>query len=107
MSPDSKHMSKFMCRPNIIVYLDIKPETSMKRIKLRSRDVENGISLDYLQMLYREYEVFIEEIAKTIPVIRVDWESFHDADEVAQMIEREYLKTSFLREAAWSPVRGV
>ena len=28
-----KHMSNFMCRPNIIVYLDIKPETSFKRIQ--------------------------------------------------------------------------
>ena len=53
-----KHMSNFMCRPNIIIYLDIKPETSMKRIEMRSRDVESGISLEYLEMLYREYEVF-------------------------------------------------
>ena len=102
-----KHMSKFMCRPNIIIYLDIKPQTSMSRIKLRSRDVENGISLDYLEMLYKEYEVFIEEIARTIPVIRVDWEQFHNADEVAQMIQREYLKATFLKQASWSPVRGV
>ena len=27
-----KHMSNFMCRPNIIIYLDIQPETSMERI---------------------------------------------------------------------------
>ena len=102
-----KHMSNFMCRPNIIVYLDIKPETSFKRIQMRSRDVESGISMDYLNMLYQEYEVFIEDIARSIPVIRVPWEEFRDANEMAAMIEREYLKTSFIRSISWTPVRGV
>jgi deoxyadenosine kinase len=102
-----RHMSNFMCRPNIIVYLDIQPETSFSRIQQRSRNVESGISLEYLQMLYKEYESFISEIARTIPVIRVSWEQFHDADEMARMIEREYLEMSFIRNAEWSPVRGV
>ncbi len=100
-----KHMSNFMCRPNIIIYLDIKPETSMERISMRNREVESGIGLDYLQMLYREYEVFIEDIARTIPVIRVPWEQFRDANEMAEMIEREYLETSFLRQVQWKPTR--
>ncbi len=102
-----KHMSNFMCRPNIIVYLDIKPETSFNRIQMRSRDVESGISLEYLEMLYREYEVFIEEIGKTIPVIRVPWEEFRSAEDMAKLIEREYLDLSFIRSASWSPIRGV
>lgn len=102
-----RHMSNFMCRPNIIVYLDIKPETSMERIQMRSRDVENGVSLEYLQMLYQEYELFIEDIARRMPVIRVSWEQFRDADEMALMIEREYMNTSFLRSVEWTPVRGI
>ena len=102
-----KHMSNFMCRPNLIVYLDIKPETSFKRIQMRSRDVESGISMEYLEMLYQEYEIFIEEIAKTIPVIRVPWEEFRGADEMAKMIEQEYIKLSFVRQVSWTPVRGV
>ena len=100
-----KHMSNFMCRPNIIVYLDIKPETSMERIAMRNREVESGIGLDYLQMLYQEYEDFIEDISRTIPVIRVPWEQFRDANEMAEMIEREYLETSFLRQVQWKPTR--
>ena len=100
-----KHMSNFMCRPNIIVYLDIKPETSFKRIQMRSRDVESGISMDYLNMLYKEYEIFIEDIARSIPVIRVPWEDFRDANEMAVMIEREYLKTSFIRSVSWTPAK--
>ena len=102
-----KHMSNFMCRPNMIVYLDISPETSMSRINERSRDVESGISLDYLKMLQQEYETFIENIARTIPVIRVSWEKYRDANEMAEVIEREYMNTSFIREVSWTPMRAV
>ncbi len=101
-----RHMSNFMCRPSVIVYLDVKPERSMERIKMRSRDVETGITLEYLTALYAEYESFIGDISRTVPVIRVDYDRFRDAEEMAAMIEREYLDTSFLREARWEPTRG-
>ena len=100
-----KHMSNFMCRPNIIVYLDLSPETSMKRIEQRSRNVESGIEMSYLQMLHKEYEAFISNIARMVPVIRVSWEQYRNAEEMAAVIEREYLQGSFLRNAAWSPLK--
>jgi deoxyadenosine kinase len=102
-----RHMSNFMCRPNLIVYLDLSPESSMERIKLRARDVETGISMEYLRALRREYERFISEISRTVPVIRVYWEEYRDVEEMASVIEREYLRGSFLREVDWSPTRGV
>jgi len=102
-----KHMSNFMCRPNIIVYLDISPQTSMKRIQQRSRNVESSIEMAYLQRLRTEYELFINDISRTIPVIRVSWEEYRDVEEMAQVIEREYLNGSFLRTASWSPTSGV
>jgi deoxyadenosine kinase len=94
-----------MCRPNIIVYLDLSPETSMERIRERSRGVESGITLDYLRTLREEYELFIGDIARMVPVIRVSWEEYRDAEEMAAVIEREYLQGSFLREATWKPTR--
>lgn len=102
-----KHMSNFMCRPHLIVYLDLTPESSLERVRERSRDVETGISVEYLTALHREYEVFISDISRMIPVIRVNWEQYRDADEMASVIEREYLSGSFLREVSWSPARGV
>jgi len=96
-----KHMSNFMCRPSLIVYLDVKPERSMERVQMRSRDVESGITLEYLQALHDEYERFIGDISKTVPVIRVDWDKFRDVEEMAAVIEREYVNGSFLRKAAW------
>ncbi|MDY0063341.1 MAG: deoxynucleoside kinase [Myxococcota bacterium] len=98
-----RHMSNFMCRPNIIIYLDVDPETSMSRIKERSRGVESGISLAYLTALYREYETFVQDISRTVPVIRVSWKEYRDAEEMAGVIKREYLDHSFLRTVTqWS-----
>jgi len=98
-----RHMSNFMCRPNVIVYLDVKPERSLERVHQRSREIENGLTLGYLRALYAEYEHFIHDISKTLPVIRVDWDQFRDAEEMAKVIEREYITGSFLRQVRWTP----
>lgn len=100
-----RHMSNFMCRPNVIVYLDLSPASSMSRIKQRSRDVESGISMAYLEALRNEYESFIADISRTVPVIRVSWEEYRDVEEMARVIEREYLQGSFLRTVQWTPNR--
>ena len=91
------HMSNFMCKPNLIVYLDVKPHDSYERIQMRNRGVESGISLDYLKALYEGYTEFIEDISRLLPVISVDYSTFASAEEMAKMIEREYFEHSFLR----------
>lgn len=98
-----RHMSNFMCRPSVIVYLDVKPERSYERVRSRSRDVESGVTLEYLTALYNEYERFIRDISRAVPVIKVDWDRFRDVNEMAEVIEREYLQGNFLREAQWRP----
>ncbi len=101
-----RHMSNFMCRPSVIVYLDVSPQRSFERIQLRQRDVESGVSLEYLGALYEEYEAFLADISRSVPVIRIDWDQFRDVEEMATVIEREYLRGSFLRRASWSPTAG-
>ena len=92
-----QYMSNFMCKPNVIVYLDVKPERSLERINMRNRNVESGISLEYLQNLYRHYQKFIDEISRVIPVISVDYDRFATAEEMAKVIQTEYLNHSFKR----------
>ncbi len=96
-----RHMSNFMCRPNMIVYLDLSPEVSLERIRQRSRDMESGITLEYLVALQRRYQEFITDVSRNIPVIRVPWDEFKDVEETAEMIENEYLHGNFLREVQW------
>ncbi|MEM7483526.1 MAG: deoxynucleoside kinase [Acidobacteriota bacterium] len=101
-----RHMSNFMCKPNVIVYLDVAPELSLERIQARNRGIESGVTLEYLSALYKGYEDFITDISRVIPVIRVDYERYATAEEMAQVIRREYLDHSFLRHATrFDPTR--
>ena len=72
---------------------------------LRTR-LRSGIPLAYLQALHAEYERFISDISRSVPVIRVDWARFRSAEEMAEMLVRELNDHSFLREAQWAPTRG-
>jgi deoxyadenosine kinase len=101
-----RNMSNFMCKPSVIVYLDVSPEASAERIRNRSRDIEANIRLDYLRALHAGYQEFVESISKVIPVIRIDYERFATAEEMAHVIEREYLDASFLRQVTrFDPAR--
>ncbi|MBL9013061.1 MAG: deoxynucleoside kinase [Myxococcales bacterium] len=101
-----RNMSNFMCKPSVIVFLDVSPEASAERIRLRSRGVESKIELGYLRALHEGYEEFIESISKVIPVIRIDYEKFATAEQMAEVIKREYLDASFLRRVTtWDPTR--
>jgi deoxyadenosine/deoxycytidine kinase len=101
-----QHMSNFMCRPSVIVYLDVSPEKSLERIALRNRDIEAGVQIGYLKALHEGYQEFIASISRVVPVIRVDYERFATAEEMAEVILREYMDASFLREAArFDPTR--
>lgn len=101
-----RHMSNFMCKPNVIVYLDVSPELSHERIRRRGREVEDGVTPEYLSALYEGYEAFVADISRVIPVIRVDYDRFATAEEMAQMIQEEYLDHSFLRRVTrFDPTR--
>lgn len=63
-------MSNFMRKPNLIVHLDVTPEESLERIKMRARGCETGVTLEYLKLLHAGYEEFLTDIAKVIPVIK-------------------------------------
>ena len=75
-----KNMSNFMKKNTLIIHLDCKPEESLERIKRRARGCETGITLEYLNKLYKGYEDFIKEISKVIPVLRVSMQNVRKVD---------------------------
>lgn len=96
-----QNMSNFMKKPNIIVHLDVSPEESLRRIRMRARDCETGITIEYLQGLYTAYEKFISEIARVIPVIKVDYSEFRSVDEIAERIRDEYERIANIRNVTF------
>lgn len=97
----SNNMFNFMRRPNVIIYLYVSPEKSLERIKLRNRESEKNITIEYLRSLYAEYEEFIKEIGKTISVIKINWEQLTPVDIVAKKIIEEYNKISVVHQVAF------
>ena len=85
-----KSMSNFMKKNTLIIHLDCKPEESLERIKKRARGCETGITLEYLTKLYNGYEEFIKQISKVIPVLRINYSKFKTAEEMAEIIKKEY-----------------
>lgn len=90
------NMSNFMKKPNLIVHLDVTPQESLERIKLRNRSCESNIPIEYLQALYVAYEEFLQEVSRVIPVLKVNYNTFKTAEEMAQMIKREYTKMKMI-----------
>jgi hypothetical protein len=41
-----------------------------------------------------------------VPVIRIDWDQFRNVEEMAAVIEREYLGGNFVRKVTWTPTSG-
>lgn len=85
------HMSNFLHRPDLIVYLDVSPEEALRRVQLRSRGCETGITVDYLGALQNGYEQWLEDVSPRIPVLRLDWNEFQPTEKVARKI-RDMLK---------------
>merc|ERR1712039_1074046 len=86
------------------VHLDVTPEESYRRIKMRSRDCESSIPLEYLKALHAVYETFINDISRVIPVIKVDYQRFRTADEMAQVIKAEYAKIANIRQVTFNDI---
>jgi deoxyadenosine kinase len=93
-----RNLSNFMCRPHVIIYLDVSPDKSLERIHERDRGCESGITTDYLSSLRENYEEFLQQISRQIPVLRVKYDEFVDVEPLAAAVTREYTRGNFLRE---------
>jgi deoxyadenosine kinase len=81
------HMSNLMRRPTVIVHLDVTPEESLRRIRMRARECETTVPLSYLEHLYEAYEEFLQEISKVVPVIRIDYNEFVPIETMVEAIK--------------------
>lgn len=74
-----------------IVYLKVKPEKALERIRLRNRPMEQNITLDYLTQLAEEYETLLRTLADNahVNVLQLDWNEFVSVDRVVDAIRVE------------------
>jgi len=82
----SENMFHFLREPDLILYLDVTPEQALSRIVHRNREMEAGITLEYLQGLSFRYEEFYDRISKRVNTVRLDWNDFGHGLQVADIL---------------------
>lgn len=75
---------RYLIYPDVIIYLNVSPEVALERTRKRARAGEDAVSLDYLQLLHREYETWIGEMAKYTSVLDLDWNERDESPESMQ-----------------------
>lgn len=85
-------MVRFLAEPDVVIFLDAKPETCRDRILERDRpeergkglntDADEGVPMDYLKRLYDGYQRWLDTIANRMTVIQVPWDNFRPVDVV-------------------------
>ena len=76
-------------QPDLVVYLRAKPETLMERVRMRGKDYEAAMTLDYLRELCGIYEEFFRHYDDT-PLLILDTDEFNyrsDPDELSRVCD--------------------
>ena len=92
-------MKRFLLYPDVLVYLKVDPEISMRRIAERGRVVERGITIEYMEKLHNGYEKFVSEMGRYTRVLTLDWNDYREPAEVARLVKEEMTNNlEFLRD---------
>ena len=92
-------MKRFLLYPDVLVYLKVDPEISMRRIAERGRVVERGITIEYMEKLHAGYEKFVSEMGRYTRVLTIDWNDYREPAEVARLVKEEMTNNlEFLRD---------
>lgn len=90
-------MCNFLHRPDLIIHLDVEPETALQRIHKRGRECEANIPIEYLKSLKDGYDDWLNGgLAGRIPVLKLDWNNPCSIDEVIERIKPYTKKTILL-----------
>ena len=65
-------MSADLLRPDLNIYIDIKPEVSMERLQKGRQNIEMYETLDHQRKVYKKYQEAFERIGDAEKVVRVD-----------------------------------
>lgn len=64
--------------PNVFIYLRADPQVCFDRIRKRSRQAENGVTLEYIGQIHNMYEQFIDKLSQmgvTVYVVNANFET--------------------------------
>jgi len=91
-----KEMTYYLTPPDVLVYLKADIKTLVNQIKLRGREFEKGIDIDYLKLLNESYEGWIDryDLGKKLVVETDNLDFVHsdkDFDSIIDYVEKSLL----------------
>jgi deoxyadenosine/deoxycytidine kinase len=91
-----REMTHYLNPPDVLVYLKADIETLVNQIKLRGRDFEKDIDIDYLKLLNDSYESWIDryDLGKKLVVETDNLDFVHsdkDFDSIIDYVEKSLL----------------
>jgi len=80
-----EEMVRYLRPPDLILYLRADPDTILRRIQARGRDMEQNIDPNYIRELHESYESWAEHIPRIAPLHIIDTDCVDlKADRAAQ-----------------------
>ena len=70
------NMTRFLDKPDLLVYLRASTDTLVSRIKNRNRDFEKDLSIEYLHRLNILYDKWISSVSD-IEIVTIDTDNFN------------------------------
>jgi deoxyadenosine/deoxycytidine kinase len=97
------NMKRFLRYPDLMIFLNVPPETCVDRAKGRKREEEQDtVTLDYFQALHDQHVVLIDVMSSFMPTLIIDWENFGGGriNKVSDKIDELLAKpgSSFVRD---------
>ena len=105
-------LTSFLRKPDLILYLQARPETLIERIGRRGRESEKSIQLAYLRRLNDAYDEWMERASAEFDVLTVDTDavplqgSAHAFHELVEELKRRYPRQETLPLSAPGTVAG-
>jgi deoxyadenosine/deoxycytidine kinase len=95
-------------KPSLLIYLRAPVDILVKRIHSRGREIESGISREYLQMLDTYYEEWMQnfDLCPTLTLRTDDLDFVHKARHLDIVVEKIQQKLSGREEIDFSKVEG-
>lgn len=82
---------EFNVRPDAYIYLRCFPNVNYDRIQKRNRSGEEGIPIEYLEMLHNKHEKWMAQEKRTIPILTIDaLQNFKDPEVMKKIVEDIY-----------------
>jgi deoxyadenosine kinase len=81
--------------PDLLIYLEVSPETALARVQQRGRECEADLPLDYLKQLTRAYGQFIDAMEQHCLVWRLPYNEIIPIEMVVQRIRTFEEQSSF------------